>query len=61
MVEQKGGGRGGLMGVYNVYSELKKEGFKGRFIDDEATKFDNNKPKHLQVIQQKQKPTRTWK
>lgn len=60
-VEQRGGGRGGLMGVYDAYSELKKQGFKGKFLDDEETKFDRNKPKHMQKLQKKEKAKRSWK
>lgn len=60
-VEQRGGGRGGLMGVYDAYSELKKQGFKGKFIDDEQTKFDQRKPRHLRKMQEKQKVKRSWK
>lgn len=28
-MEQRGGGRGGLKGVYSAFGELKKNGFKG--------------------------------
>ena len=60
-VEQRGGGRGGLMGVYDAYSELKKQGFKSKFLDDEQTKADRNKPKHMQKLQKKEKAKRSWK
>ena len=58
LVEQRGGGRGGLMGVYSAFGELKKQGFKGKFIDDEATKFDERKSR---LIPDNQTSKRSWK
>lgn len=58
LVEQRGGGRGGLMGVYSAYGEIKKLGFKGKFIDDEATKFDERKSR---LVPDDTKKKKTWK
>lgn len=46
------------MGVYSAFGELKKQGFKGQFIDDEATKFDERKST---LISEKERPKRSWK
>jgi hypothetical protein len=46
------------MGVYSAFGELKKQGFKGQFIDDQVTKFDERKSR---LIPDSSKNKRTWK